>query len=459
VHSLTDKNRILSGNIFKTLLSLGWPVMLSAVFETLYHVTDTFWLGRLEGSASGDAVAGLQVAFPIIWFAFAFIMGFSMSGVALVSQYTGANKKREADYSAAQMLLVALLSSIIISALGYFSVGYFIPLITTDRLISTNTISYLEIFFISMPLIFITGVFRALMSATGNTLTPMYVVAFGNILNIVIDPIFIFGLGPISPMGIKGAAIATMISMLITSGIALFILFKGEKGINLKIKYLVPDIKLFAKIFRIGFPAAAGHSSAAAGFVILMFIMGKLPNAREALGGYGVGGRLISFAFIAMTGLGQGLTTIIGQSLGSGNKKRAEYAASRGIILLFIVLVFEMALLVLFRRELISLFIPYEQQMIAEGATFLLYFGFSVPLFGVITGINSTFNAAGFNIPVMIISFCRLWIFRLPLTWLFAFTLNYGSTGIWVGMSISNLATAIVAIAFFIQGRWKTAVI
>ncbi len=453
-----SRSEILHGRIFPLMMKLGWPVMLAAVLETVYQLTDTFWLGRLSGSESGNAVAGLQVGFPLIWFFISFAGGFAMSGTALVSQYTGADEKKSANLAAAQVLSTSIISGTVISITGILSLPFLVPLITDISSIATPATDYLTVFFAGMPFFFTFAVFRIIMTAGGDTITPMWVVLFSNIVNMVLDPLLILGFGPIPAMGVKGAALATVISSVISSSIAIYILMKGKAGFYLKPEDLVPRIYWIRKIFKIGLPAAIGHSAEAFGFILLTAIIGRLVNAREALGGYGIGNRIISLAFIAIQGLGQGLSTIIGQSLGAKMMDRAKQAAFRGIGVLFLILSVEMGIIVLFRHQLISIFIPSEPTIIAEGANFLLYFGLSVPMFGIIRGINASFNASGVNVPVMIVSFLRLWAFRLPLAYLFGFFLNYGSTGVWTGMGLSNILTAFAAVLLFFRGSWKRSI-
>jgi putative MATE family efflux protein len=287
----------------------------------------------------------------------------------------------------------------------------------------------------------------------------MYVTTFTNILNIFLDPVLIFGLGPFPKMGIVGAAIATIFSMFISSIIALYFLMSGKRGIHVKKEYLKPDFYWIKKIFKIGIPAAIGQSAEAFGFVVLTGIIGRLHNARVAIAAYGIGDRLLSFSFIAIDGLATGLTTIIGQSLGADRIDRASFAAKKGMFFMFIVLCIETFILVLFRKELVMLFIPKEIEIIEEGGRFMLYFAPAIPLFGVIRGIMSAFQASGHNAPNMFISFLRLWGLRVPLSYIFGFTLRLNSTGVWIGMTISNFITALVATFLFLKGGWKKKVI
>lgn len=452
-------SEILNGPLLSVMFKLGGPVMISGIFETVYNLADTFWLGHLPSGESGNAVAGLQVSFPIVWFLISFAAGFAMAGIALVSQYTGAKKEEDANFSASQILSITFISGLILGIIGSLLVPVLIPLLTPVKDISAPAVIYLRVIFLGFPFMFISFIFRAILSAYGDTVTPMYVVGFSNLLNIVLDPILIFGIGPFPKMGIVGAAVATVFARFIASLIAVYILTKGKRGIKIRAKYLIPKLNWLKKIFKIGLPASIGNSFEAFGFVVLMGILGRLPNARVAVAAYGIGDRLFSLSYIAEDGLGQGLTTIVGQSLGADRIDRADYAAKRGLLWMFLVLLMESVFIVLFRRQLMALFIPNELPIIEEGARFLLIFAPALSLFGIIRGIVAAFHASGHNIPTMVISMLRLWAFRIPLSYIFGFLTNMGSTGVWIGMALSNLFTAIIALILFSRGEWKKKVI
>ncbi|MGI6393772.1 MAG: MATE family efflux transporter [bacterium] len=452
--SVPKRSEILNSNIVPLMFRLGWPVMLASLLETFYQLADTFWLGHLGGEQSGDSVAALQIAFPIFWFFASAAAGFSMSGAALVSQHTGAGDKSKANIASTQIISFSLLTGAAVALLGTIFAPGLLELVTSDKNISSIGSSYLVWFFPCMPFVFINASFRILSSAAGDTKTPLKITLVTNIINIVIDPIFIMGWGPIPRMGAAGAALATLISTALASFAVMYVLIKGSTGISLDFNHFIPEKKWFKKIVKIGFPAAVGHSADSLGFILLMAIIAKLPDSRNALAGYGIGNRLTSLIFIPAQGLGQGLTTIIGQSLGAEKFDRAWKSAVKGIKIISATIVLQVAILIPFREFFIALFIPHDTEIIASGAHFLLVFGISIPFFGVIRGATAAFNAAGTNYPAMIIGFVRLWLLRIPLSWLMGLILGFGATGIWVGMGISNVLAALLAWVLFVKYKW-----
>ncbi len=454
-----SREDILGGSIIRTIFRLGWPVMVTTILQVLYNLADTFWLGHLPKEESGAAVAGLQISWPIVFLLISFVAGFAAAGVALISQYTGAGMRDKADLSCGQVYSLSFVFGVLIGGLGYILSPRLLPLITQSRGVTEVAIIYIQVIFLGMPFIFASFLFASVLQAYGDTVTPMLVSGVTVLLNVILDPLFIFGRGPMPKLGVLGAALATVICQTIASGIALYILFKGKKGVKLRLSHLRPQLKWVSKIFKIGLPASIGHSGTAFGFVVLMAIIGRVPNAPIALAAYGIGDRVIHLMFICIEGLGVGLTTILGQSLGAEKIDRAEAAAKRGSALMFLILVAEAAILWLLRKPILSFFIPGRPDIIDEGAKFISIFVFGMPFFGIFQAAGAVFRGSGHNLPTMIMELSRLWVLRVPLSYLFAFVLTRGSTGVWMGMAISNIIGATMAIALFTTGIWKEKVI
>jgi len=327
------REEILTGNPLKVMFVLSFPVMISQLLHTLYHLADTFWLGHLPPAESGEAVAGLQISWPIIWFLIALSFGFGIAGVALVSQYTGAGEKKNANIIASQMLSLSIIFGLIVAVFGFILTPYLVPLITKSTTVTRTAITYMRLIFWGMPFMFIAFAFQSILSAKGDTVTPMYINLFTVTLNVILDPFLIFGWWRFPHMGVLGAALATIICQGIAASISLYLLFRGTKGIKITLGSLIPAWKWLKKIFKIGLPAAIGHSTTAFGFVLVMAIIGRVSNPETVLAAYGVGDKLINIVFIVVDGLGTGIITLIGQNLGANLIGRVEEIARRGMAL------------------------------------------------------------------------------------------------------------------------------
>ncbi|MFQ6117760.1 MAG: MATE family efflux transporter [Candidatus Bipolaricaulia bacterium] len=451
---------ILHGPIVWTMFRLGWPAMVTGILQTLYNLADAFWIGHLPPAESGAAVAAIQISWPIVWLLISFVAGFGgAAGSALISQYTGAKRSEEANFATSQIFSLSLLSGVVIGIGGFFFSPYLLPLLVRAGEVTDAATLYIRVIFLGMPFLFTPFLLYFALAAYGDTITPMIVNGGAVLLNVVLDPLLIFGLGPLPRLGIFGAALATVISQGVASIAALAILFRGKRGLKLQIRYFRPQMAWMRKIMGIGLPAAVGQSGTALGFVVLMAIIGRVANATVALAAYGIGDRVFSLLFIATEGLGVGLTTILGQSLGADLIQRAWGVAKKGAAVMFSVLVIEAALIWLARQPLMAFFIPGREDIIAEGVNFISIFVLAMPFFGLFSAVGAIFRGSGHNVPTMIMELSRLWALRVPLSYVFAFTLGMGSTGVWVGMTISNFAAALIAIGLFATGIWKEKVI
>jgi putative MATE family efflux protein len=452
------KNYILEGPIVKTLFVLGWPIMVTNLLHTMYNLVDTFWLGKLGPPESTYAVAALQISWPIVFLLISLAFGFGSAGVALVSQYTGAGDLKEANKSAGQVLLISIIMGVCIGIVGFLFSPVIVELLGLEEGIAVLATIYLRIIFMGIPFMFISFIFGFILRAYGDTVTPMKVEGATVLLNVILDPVLIFGLGGLPPLGVVGAGAATVFSQCVSSTIALYILFSGKAGIKLSLPCLKPVKWRIVQILRIGIPASIGQSGTAFGFVILMYIIARLPNQGAVLAAYGIGDRVINLMFIAINGLGVGVSTVLGQSLGANNIVRAEEAARKGMALMFSILVMGSCVLFPLRRLAIEVFIN-DPQVIAAGDTFVKVFVFGVPFFGVFSAVSACFMGSGHNVPSMVIELSRLWGMRIPLAYVFGFVVGWNASGVWFGMGLSNVLGAVLALVLFRTGIWKQKVI
>ncbi len=260
-----SKNQILHGPIIRTLLVLGWPVMVAHLLHSMYNIVDTFWLGKLGGTESTNAVAALQISWPIVFLLISMAFGFGTAGIALVSQYTGAKNKEEANKSAGQVLAMAFIFGITVGIAGVIFSPAIVHLLGINPGIAEVAVIYLRVIFMGMPMMFTSMIFGFILRAYGDTVTPMWLELFTVSINMVLDPILIFGLFGFSRMGIMGAAIATVTSRSVSSVLALYILFSGKAGVKIKPLYLKPVKWRIIQIFKIGIPASIGQSGTAFG--------------------------------------------------------------------------------------------------------------------------------------------------------------------------------------------------
>ncbi len=445
------KEDILSGPIIKTILVLGWPVMISNGLQMLYNLVDTYWLGKL----GKVAVAAPTVGFPVVFLLISLGSGFSIAGVSLVSQHTGAGSEKNANEAAGQVMSFMFISALVMSVGGYFLAPFLLKtLMGVPEDVYPKALSYIRIIFWGMPTMFIFFAFRALIRGIGDMVTPMLITGGSMVANVILDPILIFGLAGLPEMGVAGAAMATILSRAVASVVAIYLLFSDRIELRITLKSLRLRFHWVSQIIKIGLPSAIGQMGTAIGFVLLMGLVSRIGVV--AVSAYGIGQRIISLLNISIWGLASPLTTMIGQNIGAENKERAIRAAHRSFALAFGTL-FALAVTVyFFRRPLFRVFID-DPAVIDVGARFLTVFIWSIPFFGIFSLVSSVFRGSGHTRPPMVLSLIRLLVLRVGISYLLAFSLvgiNMGADGLWLGLFISNTLSGIMAFAWFLRGTW-----
>ena len=443
-----NREEILNGPIIKTIMKLAWPVMVGNTMQVIYNLADTFWLGRL----GAEAVAAISIGFPLVFLIVSIGAGITVAGTTLVAQYMGADNQEMTNKVTAQIFLFVLSLSVVLGGIGVLFNKNILIMMGTPSNILADASAYLNIISAGVPFMFMFFIFSALLRGYGDTKTPMKFMIFSSLLNIVLDPFIIFGIGFFPALGVEGAAYATIFSRAVAGVIGIYLLFTGRKGLTLKLKYLKPDFSVLKKIIVIGFPSAAEQSIVALGMTLLMSIVSQFGTMVVAA--YGIGSRILSVVMLPSRGLATATTTMVGQNLGAENIKRAESSAWKSTGIIFVTLTVLAIISNLFPRAIIGVF-NSNPEVIEIGVSFLRVVGFSFGFLGVRFVIGGSFRGAGNTVVAMVLAIIALWGLRLPLAQILSFNLDFGTSGIWWGMFLSNFLTALIAMFWFKKGGWK----
>lgn len=470
------REEILHGPIEKTLLSLSLPLIINNLVQVLYNITDTFWLGKLgraELSAPGTA-------WPMIGTLMALGMGFATAGFALVGQYVGAGRYREANRAAGSLYSLVLIFATFVGIFGYFATPYALRFMHVSESVYPYALSYTRIIFLGIPFAFTSFDFSFLLRAVGDTKTPMKLNLLTVAVNIALDPILIFGWFGFPEMGVTGAALATITANSIGSLIGAYLLFTGKVGVHLTPENLTPDLEFYSKIFRIGLPSSIGQSANNFGFVILTRIIFGFGDVAYAA--YIITTRLVNVLTSISRGISMGMGTMVAQNVGAEQYKRAKRIAERTMMVNFAIASFSVLLIGIFREEVFRVFLN-DPAVIAESEVVLKYFLISVPFFnGIFVVVTNVFRSAGHTKKSMALSILRLWGLRIPMSYAFGYIpalafsfvllghtvsvhiplaelFNFTSKGVFFGMGMSNFITAGVALVWFMKGTWMQRVI
>lgn len=437
------------GNIFRSLVSLAVPIIFANILQTAYQLIDTFWLGRL----GANAVAAVSISFPLLFLVLSIGSGLTLAGTVIVAQFKGAENQRMVNYSSSQTMILIIAVSILLAFIGYFAAAPMMRLIGAGPEILQDSVEYFQISSIGFVFLFVFFSFQSLMRGIGKVMLPVYIVMGTVLLNLVLDPLFIYGFGPIPGSGVAGAAYASIITQGISAIIGFYLLYKGRHGIKINFSDMHFDARAMKRIFRLGIPASVEQSTRALGMTMMVVLVTSFGS--EIVAAYGIGARINSFIIVPALGLAIATTSLVGQNIGALKIKRAEKVANLSTRVAFFVLTGAGILMFLFAETLVAFFIPDDPTVIRDGALYIKIMAPSFGLLGVQQVLNGVFNGAGFTKASMFISILSLWIIRFPLAYVLAYKTSLGHEGIWWAFPISNFIAAVVAFTYFKTGYWK----
>lgn len=440
---------ILHGNMPKVIMILAAPIMFNNLIQTLYNLADTFWVGRL----GTKELAAMGLVFPFVFLIISLGMGMNVAGTAMISQYTGKDDIESARTVAGQIFTFALILSTLLGIIGFFTAPFMVSFVKGDPVVLDLSAQYLSIMFLDMPIIFLFFVYNAIKQGQGDTFTPMILNVCGVVLNIILDPIFIFKLG----LGIRGAAIATILSRAIFALYAVYTLFTHKKGVYLTRKHLKLQKDLLLRIIKIGLPATIGQSGSAIGFIVLNSFVISYGSA--TLAAFTVGNRINSLVLMPAMGIGSSLTTIIGQNLGADQKDRAKLAFKASTYLSTIFMTIGGLILYLSASVVVGIFVNDDPIVLAEGIQYLKLICIGLPLMGIFQILIGTFQGSGHTRYGMAMEMGRLWLLRIPMIMLFRYFTDWGSNSVWYAMLLSNFLICVVGMMIYLRGSWQEKVI
>ncbi|MFH1284516.1 MAG: MATE family efflux transporter, partial [Candidatus Peregrinibacteria bacterium] len=393
------------------------------------------------------------LSFPIIFLLISLAGGLAIAGTIMVAQYKGKGDIEKVDHIAGQTLLMMIFVSIIASVLGYIFAGPLIKLMGAEPDVLPLATSYLKISFGGLVFVFGFFVYQSLMRGVGNVKTPLLIVLGTVLLNLLLDPLFIFGLGPVPAYGVSGAAVATIGTQGIATIIGAIILFRGKQGINIKLSSLKINYHTIKEMFLLGLPASISQSARAFGLGLMTFLAASFGTIVVA--SYGIGGRILSFIIIPAVGLSMATSTLVGQNIGAGKIERAAKITKTSALISFVFLTVVGILIFIVAQPLTKAFIPNDAEVIQSGSQFVKIMALTFGFLGVQQTINGTFQGSGNTTISMILSVISLFIIQFPLAFILSNYTDLGANGLYWAFPITNVITAIITIIWYATGSWK----
>jgi putative MATE family efflux protein len=446
---VASRSRLLEGPILRSLLTLAVPIVLANVLQSAYQIIDAFWVGRLGGAA----VAAVSISFPVMFLMFAVGAGLSISGSTLIAQYIGARNDKMVGHVAGQTLLMVVLAAVVLGTAGFLVAPLYLRLVGAAPDVYSGALGFLRVSFFGLAFNFTFFVFQGIMRSIGRPTLPVFIVLVTVFLNFALNPLFIFGWGPIPGHGVMGAALTTLATQGVAAVAAIVVLRRGMHGIHVHVADFVPDAKHIKRAFFLGLPASIEMSARAFGLMAMSFLVTSFGTL--ALAAYGIGSNILQVVIVPAIGLSMSVSALVGQNIGAGNIDRAARIGHLGAALGFGSLTVFGVLVFLFSRPLVAFFVPNDANVIAEGAQFLRIMSLSWGFVGAQFALSGVFRASGNMVVNMVLTVTSQWVLQIPLAYLLSKHTSLGAEGIYWSIPISNVVIVLITMAVYARGGWR----
>jgi putative MATE family efflux protein len=446
---------LTTGGIYKNLFTMAIPTALGFLGQTIYDVVDMIWLGRI----SSFAVAGVTVFATVFWSVEVLNEIIGMSSVSMISQSYGAKNYNRTDRVIEQAItfkaLVALIAMI-------FLILFLKPLLnflSQDSLVIRDALDYgyIRIFF--LPIMFSSYTVNTALRCIGDAKSPMLIMLFASLLNVILDPLFIFDKFPGTQipglnLGVFGAALATVISTTAAFMLGFSLLFSGKRGIKPSLKGLLKlDWSIDAKLLTIGLPTGIEMLTRNLSWFISLKIIASFGTA--AVAAIGIGNRFSGLLVMPLIGLHIGANSIVGQNLGANQVERARKTVLASVVVGSVFMIIMVTFSLLFPNLIMKIFID-DPQVIAIGSTMIRILSPSFIFLAVFFGLGSAFGGAGYMLPFTTSSVISRWGIQVPMLIVFITVMKLPIESIWVALATSEIVESIIMLLAYRQGKWKT---
>lgn len=435
------------GSLNRAVALLAIPMVLEMAGESAFAVTDAFFVARL----GGEALAAVGLTESVLEIIYAIAIGLSMSTTAMVARRFGEKNERAAARTAVQAIAVGIATSIILGAAGVIWAPQLLRMMgATPETVEIGS-TYTRVMYGTMGVIVLLHLNNAIYRGAGDAAMAMRSVWLANGINIVLDPLLIFGLGPFPELGLTGAAVATMIGR--GTGVAYqFWGFSRGRRLRIGASDVRLDPQIVRRLLRISRGGVGQLLVSQASYIGLIRILAGYGTA--VLAGYVVAIRVVIFVIMPAWGLSNAAATLVGQNLGARKPERAERAVyvtgAWNMVFMAVITV----LFVTFASEIIAPFIAEpESHAAGTSALRIISYGYVFYAWGMV--MLQAFNGAGDTATPTKLNFVIFWLFQLPLAWILARTLGLGPVGVYWAIAIAYSLSAVVGILLFRRGRWK----
>jgi putative MATE family efflux protein len=430
----------------KAVFSLSIPIVINNFIQTMYNLTDTYWLGKL----GTNEMAAISLVSPVQNMIVSFGQGLTLAGSILISQYIGARDKKNAVGMANQIFVCSLIFALVCAAVCFGGTPALVNWLGAMGDVNAYSRTYLQIVLCDLPFLFMINIYSAVSQGQGDTIKPMQLNLLGILLNMIMDPLFIM----VFKWGIAGAAFATMAAKVPCAVIAFILLTSKKSDIRISLKGFRFDMLKLEKIAKIGLPTAIGSSTMQFGF--LLMTKNVLVYGDEAMAAYGIGNRINGIITMPSNAIGSATATIAGQNIGAGQIDRVEdgYKKARLIAVIFLFVAGMILSRNFISTGIVKIF-SHDATVIPMAAEFLSIMAFWCWTNGIYNTTTGLFNGTGNTVVTMIVDASRLWVFRFATLYVCSHFLGMQEQSVWYSVVASNGICSLILWILYKIKLWK----
>lgn len=425
--------------MLRLILSMSLPTMFSMIIQAMYNIVDSVFVSSL----GQDALTALSLAYPLQLMTISVAVGTGVGINSFISRRLGEKNQELANNGAANGIFISIISWLVFLLVGIFLTVPFFKLFNPTPGVMKYGVDYTSIILIFSVGVMVEIAIEKVLQATGNMIFPMIFQLIGAVTNIVLDPMFIFGIGPFPRMEVAGAAIATVIGQILAMLFAIYIFFFKKHAVQVHVRNFKPSLKIIKNIYAVGFPSIIMQSISSVLVVGLNAILMGFSEAAVSV--HGIYYKMQSFVFMPVFGLNQGLMPIMGYNFGAKNKDRLHSAIRYGCIIAAFIMLCGTVIFWVFPAQILSLF-NANDDILNMGIKAMRFISLSFLPAAIDIIFSTTFQAVGKGFSSMILSLLRQLVFILPAAFVLS---NFGVNAVWFAYPIAEVGALIVAIFLY----------
>lgn len=440
-------------NLYFNVIYLAWPIIIQSLLQVSIGTIDI----KMVGSLGVDAISAVGTGRNIIMLVMVLVMAVSTGTIAMISRFAGMGDEKSISASAGQAFFLSVVASAFMIPLGLLTNEWILHILGVSDEVLVLAKEYMSIFFVSIPFFLLNFMAKSIFQGAGDTKTPLIIDIVMNCVNVLGNFIFIFGFWIFPAMGVGGAAMGTLVARLIGSILGWGALMSGKFVVKVDFQDMIkPKWYIGKQILGIGLPTAFQGLSRNISKFLIFAILARTIRADAAVPAYVIGTNLNQYALMPGLAVGTAAATLSGMNIGADKLKRA-YRTGKICALLGAVLMGILAFVfAIFSTPFIKFFLnESNQEVLKIGKTFLIIIGLSEPLHAVTISLSRTMQGAGYTKYPFIITFVSWLLIRISLCYILALVLGLGSTGVWIGISISTVISGILITIVFKRGKWQ----